>query len=238
MLTSETHALRACRFSVTRFAAWAPEGDAADTVPKLEQMPAMLRRHAGRLGRVACEVAYRALDGATGVPVVFASRYGEASRSVDLLEAMVGGQPLSPTSFSLSVHNAVGGLFSMARSDTGSCVSLAAGVESAETAVLEACALMDDGAAQVLIVVADCPLPPVYESFAAPGDRLHGFAALLAPASGTSGASVSLIQRSRRADEAATTTESDMPAYRVLSGESTELVHVSARHAWEWRRDV
>jgi hypothetical protein len=77
----------------------------------------MLRRRAGFLSKMALEVAYQCLGEQIDVPTVFCSRHGEAARSVDLLLDLAKGEPLSPTSFGLSVHNATGGLFSIARRD-------------------------------------------------------------------------------------------------------------------------
>ena len=79
------------------------------------------------------------------MPTVFCSRHGEVSRSVDLLMDLAKAEPLSPTSFGLSVHNATAGLFSIARSDHTNSIALAAGQSSVEHAVIEACGLLADG---------------------------------------------------------------------------------------------
>ncbi|AMO95018.1 beta-ketoacyl synthase, N-terminal domain protein [Collimonas fungivorans] len=128
----------------------------------MSAMPAMLRRRAGAMGKMALETAYRCLDGKVGVPTVFCSRHGECTRSVELLADLVQGQPLSPTSFSLSVHNAAAGLFSVARRDQASHSAMAAGRSGVEHAVIEACGLLADGAAEVLLVVYDGVLPEVF----------------------------------------------------------------------------
>ena len=144
----------------------------------------MLRRHAGRLGRMVCDVAYRVLDGARDVPMVLCSRYGEVGRSVDLLSALASGAELSPTSFGLSVHNANGGLFAMARHDTANCVALAGGDESAEYGIVESCGLLADGETAVLLVVADCALPEVYERYADVMPATFAWGCLVHPAGG------------------------------------------------------
>src|SRR5262245_35432898 len=120
------------RFSIASYAAWAPgvETEAAwracatgnyaigcDNVRPITVMQPMLSRRAGFLGKIALEVAYQCLGQRTDVPTVFSSRHGEASRCVDLLLDLAKDMALSPTSFGLSVHNATGGLFSIARSD-------------------------------------------------------------------------------------------------------------------------
>ncbi len=183
-------------FSIAQLEAWAPGvtnanewrewANGSRTIeragePALQQMPPMLRRHAGRLGRLACSPAYGTLGDLRDVPMVFSARYGEVSRSVELLSALSAGDELSPTTFGLSVHNAVPGLFSMARKETANSISLAAGEDCAEAGVIEACGLLDDGAEQVLLVVADCPLPPIYEQFEDTTPTAFGWSCLILP---------------------------------------------------------
>lgn len=128
-------------------------------------MAPLLRRRAGFLNRMALEVAYRCLGSEMDVPTVFASRHGEASRAVELLLDLASNEPLSPTSFGLSVHNATGGLFSIARHDHANDIALAAGPSTVEHAVIEACGLLAEGETRVLLIVYDGPLPPQYASF-------------------------------------------------------------------------
>ena len=182
------------RFSISNLQAWAPgvtspaewrewaRGDRPlerTGEPALQQMPPMLRRHAGRLGRLACSPAYDTLGDLRDVPMVFSARYGDVSRSVELLAALSAGEELSPTAFGLSVHNSVPGLFSMARKETANSISLAAGDDSAEFGVIEACGLLADGVRQVLLVVADCPLPAIYEKFADTAPLAFGWSCLI-----------------------------------------------------------
>jgi len=168
------------RFSISAHAAWAPGVETAEawlqwssgqrliegeSEPAVREMAPMLRRRAGFLDRMALEVAYRCLGDRRDVPTIFSSRHGETSRSVDLLTDLAKGLSLSPTNFGLSVHNATGGLFSIARGDHAGSSALAAGPSSVEHAVIEACGLLADGAAEVLLVVYDRPLPELYAAY-------------------------------------------------------------------------
>jgi hypothetical protein len=116
--------------------------------------------------------------------MVFSSRHGEALRSVDLLSDLVKDLPLSPTSFGLSVHNATGGLLAIARAEHANASALAAGASSVEHAVIEACGLLAEGESKVLMVVYDCPLPPVYSAFEDCQEQPFAWAWLLQPPSG------------------------------------------------------
>ncbi len=125
----------------------------------------MMRRRIDRLGRMACQVAYWCHEPREGVPLVFASRYGDAARSLALLGDLADGQPLSPTGFGLSVHNAVAALYSMARGDTANAVVVAGGRATVAAALTEAAGLLADGAPEVLVVYYESPLPADYACF-------------------------------------------------------------------------
>ena len=168
------------RFSIASHAAWAPGLETKEAwlawaknghtitdhgEPPVRDMAPLLRRRAGFLNRMALEAAYRCLGNAKDVPTIFASRHGEASRSVELLLDLAADQPISPTSFGLSVHNATGGLFSIARHDHANDIALAAGQSTVEHAVIEACGLLAEGETRVLLVVYDGPLPALYAAF-------------------------------------------------------------------------
>ena len=245
-----TGAIAMVGFSVTRCAAWAPgvsspeEWDAwargeravgGDDLPPLREMPAMLRRHAGRLGRMACDVAYRALDGATGVPMVYASRHGDAARSVELLTDLAEGAPLSPTSFSLSVHNAVAGLFSIARRDRANIVALSAGEASAAHGVIEACGLIADGAPEVLLVVAESEIPPVHQAF----DDIHSmpFAwAWLITAAQDAPVELTWERAPAHAAPARLPEPAALDVLRFWLRGDRDLVHEAGSHRWRWSR--
>ncbi|WP_258398477.1 beta-ketoacyl synthase chain length factor [Herbaspirillum rubrisubalbicans] len=148
--------------------------------PAVKAMPPMLRRRTSPVGKLALETAYGALatvpippaDTAADtlstrdIPMVFASRHGECARSVELQMALAEAAPMSPTAFSLSVHNANAGLFSIARGSQANTIAVAAGQSTVEQAVIEACGLLADGARQVLLVVADAPLPEIFADYA------------------------------------------------------------------------
>lgn len=239
-------------FSISHVEAWAPgvtsqlewqewaagmRAIGSSGEPTLQQMQPLLRRHAGRLGRFACSVAYDALGDLREVPVVFSSRYGEVSRSVELLSALAAGDELSPSTFGLSVHNAIPGLFSMARKETANSISLAAGDDSAEFGLIEACSLLDDGAEQVLLVVADVPLPAIYEAFADTSAEAFGWAALISRPTESSMRlqwSEAPSIENRAANEMPR--QAALDALAVLIGDRQEVTRTSGTRQWRWTR--
>ena len=157
--------------------AWATATDAAlppsnDEAPALAAMPAMSRRRLNPLGRAAAQVAYElaapapASDTLADTPMVYASRYGDAGRSLALLADLARGEPISPTAFGLSVHNAIGAMVSIARGDRAHHSALAGGVSSAGVGLIEAAGLLADGEDSVVLVHYDAPLTGDYAGFA------------------------------------------------------------------------
>lgn len=127
----------------------------------------MARRRLSRLGRMAVSVAMTASSGADQslLPVVWASRYGDAQRSLDMLAAHVRAEPTSPTAFALSVHNGIGAQYSITQNVRQNASSLAAGADTAEAGMIEAACLLAQGHPEVLLVCYDAPLPPDYARF-------------------------------------------------------------------------
>jgi hypothetical protein len=240
-------------FSIARHAAWAPGVTSSEqwaawardpwllTVgeePKVAAMPAMLRRRAGLLGRMALEVAYDCLGQEADVPTVFCSRHGEVARAIDLLGELARGEPLSPTAFGLAVHNASAGLFSIARADRANHVALAAGPATLEHAVIEACGLLADGAPMVLLVACDAPLPELLSGFEDCDEQPYAFAWAMVPA----GEQPLRLGWRTQAPAAGTPPLSGarMPgALEVLRfqlGSDASLVRQAADRSWTWSR--
>lgn len=139
-------------------------------VPDVKFFPAMMRRRLSRLGKMAASVAHRCCGevAATERRFVFASRYGEQQRTQKILSGLSGGEDVSPTAFSLSVHNAIAGLLSIASKDEAASVSIAAGSNTFSAAWLEAAGLLMSPREQcneVALVYYDEPLTDEYAEF-------------------------------------------------------------------------
>jgi hypothetical protein len=237
------------RFSVVKHAQWAPglttsaawtqwaeepHRIAANEEPGVKAMPALLRRRAGFLGKMALEVAYACLDGRADIPTVFCSRHGEVERALALLNDLVRGEPLSPTAFGMSVHNAIAGMLTIARSDRANHIALAAGAASIEHAVIEACGLLADGEPMVLLVACDCPLPGLMAPYEDCEEQAHAWAWLMtAP-------DADVLTLNWSASDVALS--SGMPAGLAVARFQLGAVHSLERHdgrlRWSWSRDA
>ncbi len=124
----------------------------------------MARRRVDRLGRPAFQVAQWCQGDARGFPLLFASRHGDPGRGVDLLTSLAKNEPLSPASFALSVHNAIGAQYSIINADTANVSAISNGLFTAEAAVVEAASLLHEGHEQVMMVVYDGSPPAIFAS--------------------------------------------------------------------------
>ena len=130
--------------------------------PALAFLPAMQRRRLGAAARLVCEAAWDLAERFSGCPLVYASHDGEMNRSFELWPELLKTHTVSPTSFGLSVHNALAGQWAIQRGEMQENTALATGADGLETALAEAVSLFSDGIERVLLVVADDPLKTEY----------------------------------------------------------------------------
>mgnify|MGYP003121641211 CR=1 FL=1 len=124
----------------------------------------MQRRRLSPLARVVFYTLYQC-EPQSGGPVVFSSTMGEIQRTQGILEAIADGDPVSPAAFSLSVHNAVVGLWSLVNGVTSPMISLAPVEGSPVPALLEAAGMLAEGWESVLVVFCEEAYPEFYRPF-------------------------------------------------------------------------
>jgi hypothetical protein len=225
------------RWNAWAAAPWTIEAGADAPVPA---MPAMLRRRAGTLAKMALQAAYDCLGERPAVPTLFCSRHGEVARAVDLLGTLVAGEGISPTGFGLSVHNASAGLLSIARADRASHGALAGGAATVEQGVIEACGLLADGAPMVLLVAYDAPLPPVLRHFQDCDEQPFAFAWAMVPAGPGEGAgAIRLAWQRQCGDEpSGDRLPGGLAALRFQLRGASSMRRVAEGRCWSWSRDA
>ncbi len=140
-------------------ATWTAERGA----PRAELIPAAMRRRCSLATRIVAEVTGELV--AAGLPlanaaIVHGTAFGEIATTVELLDMMRDGDgALSPLRFATSVHNTATGQLAIAQGHTGRSTTLSAGEQTVAAAWLEAQAWLACGATNVLLVVADEPMP-------------------------------------------------------------------------------
>jgi len=216
-------------------APWAPRGD---EVPALAEVPAMQRRRIERLGRMAIQAAcWCDVQGAdASAPLVFASRHGDVARSVALLKSLAADEALSPTSFGLSVHNAIAAFHSIATGGHGNYLAIAGGRGTAEAACVEAAGLLADGATEVRVVCYEAPLPAEYAGFADEAEAPFAWCWRIVPAA-RDGIRIELDWDAGIATDAgAAALPHALDVHRFLLSDDAELRFGDGDRRWRWRR--
>ena len=135
---------------------------ADETVPALEQIPAMQRRRLSGIAKLALNSAIQSLNSESVDYIVWASQYGDEHKTLKILADVLQDQTPSPTQFSTSVHNAIAGLYSILCQDATPSTSLAASWSEALVeayAWLKTCGQQN---ARALVVYYDEALPEIY----------------------------------------------------------------------------
>jgi hypothetical protein len=200
--------------------------------PDVSVVPAMLRRRLNEVGRLVAAVVWELIPEASDLPMVFCSRHGDQARTLQLMSELSTGEPLSPAAFSMSVHNAVAGVLSIAKNARGPMTAIAAQDQLMSMGLLEAWAQLQQGATEVLLVVYDLPLPPEYNG---ESDLDHPFALALRltrsggrPVRGDMVASAPGPRPNRQYD--------GLTWLRWLAGDAAEVVLDGESQGWRWAK--
>ncbi len=162
----------------------------------LDFVPASQRRRCSVFSKVTLAVAHAAVrDVAEGAlfPTVFASAHGESDITAALLRELAEALPLSPMGFSLSVHNAASGLYSIATGNRGPATALAAGDRTFLMGLCDALlTLQQDNVERVLYVCSDERVAEVFLPADSVQPAPYALALMLGRADETSGARLSV----------------------------------------------
>lgn len=167
----------AITFNIIDWKAWVPLQD--NTQPDVSVIPAMLRRRLSPLARMAMSVIIPLAEKHGAMPLVYVSRHGDLHRTLELLKDITKGELLSPTAFSLSVHNATAGLFSIHSGTTKNITAISCGTEELVPALLEAVGQCTAEDPKVLCVFCDEPPPTIYQEQAAHPDSPYAVAMIV-----------------------------------------------------------
>lgn len=169
------------KFAVERWCLWEPQAGApvlcsrysgglqtSETLekPDLATVPAMQRRRLGTLARSVFHVLSHCADPGAQEPAIFSSHMGEIGRTQGIVDTLAADEPVSPASFSLSVHNAIAGQWSLIRGIKAPMIALAPPANSPVPALFEAAGiLLEEEHEAVNVVFYDEPYPSFYSPF-------------------------------------------------------------------------
>jgi hypothetical protein len=191
----------------------------------------MARRRVERLGRPAFQVAQWCQGEARGFPLIFASRHGDPGRGADLLSSLAKNDPLSPTSFALSVHNAIGAQYSIIRGDTANVSAVSNGLFTLEAATIEAASYLADGCDEVMIVNYDAGPPAIFASHYDEAFSDFAFAWRI-----KKGTQFALENTSGLTPSKAKDLPHGLAVLRFVLGSAADYAHADETAAWKWSR--
>ena len=126
----------------------------------------MQRRRLGPLARVVFHVLGQCADTSRQEPVVFSSLMGEIQRTQSIINDIAADQPVSPAAFSLSVHNAISGQWSLIHGIKAPMVALSPTEGSFVAALIEAAGILQENIyREVNIVLYEEDYPAFYAPF-------------------------------------------------------------------------
>lgn len=196
----------------------------------------MLRRRISTVGQRAFRAAY-ALSEQGNARFIFCSRYGESDRTLRILHSIAVKEPISPADFSLSVHNALAGLLSIAWGNTAGHTAISAGADSFGYGLLEAIACLKEGSGNpVMLVYFDDQPPQPYDEVADGGEGCIALAILLkTPRYEGQEFALSMEPRNRGAESQPASAQA-LDFIRFMLSNERERRSIGERTHWCWQR--
>ena len=239
-------------FRLTAWCAWSPVHDTpeqwrrwagvdqdnpANAGRALAPTPAMMRRRATSLGQRGLSAAL-ALPTVDRARITLASRHGEFARTLAILDTVIRRDQPSPTDFSMSVHNALIGLISIARKNTLGHTAISAGSESFCSGMLETAAALRERPQEpaILLYLDEPPSGGFSELLPEEHCRAPLVLALgLAGPESAEGEKMSLTLRAASGDPNASDPALEFLKFAIARDQ--ELDVTSRNHQWVWRRE-
>ncbi|MBD9433408.1 beta-ketoacyl synthase chain length factor [Achromobacter sp. ACM03] len=201
--------------------------------PRLDFLPPLQRRRLSPLARGVFECAWPLAEGRPPMPLVFASRHGETTRNFGLLQALAAHEPLSPTAFGLSVHNAIAAQWSIIRRETTESVALSVEDDGLEHACIEASMLFDAGHQDVLVVLAEERPPAAYAPWVDDAPYAYAVALHLQPGADWT---LALDPQAPDAADSAQAWPNPLNLLRHLLLRTPDWRHANRSRLWTWTR--
>jgi hypothetical protein len=242
---SDIQAMRLC-FTLQYWCVWqAQEANTANCWPSgkvlpmhggqadVSYLPMMQSRRLSPLARAVCAVTWETRQACGDMPAVYFSRHGESHYYFEMLQDLAGGAEVSPSRFSLSVHNAIAGLCSFHGNSFQPYVSLAGGAEGLFAAFLDAAGMLLE-TSTVLLVCYEQALPEVYQAYLADSEITCVLALVLSRAEG-GGPQLQLTRKpNNRLLNREYATQDLIES--MLAGQRSAVCQLN-QSIWQWRLD-
>ena len=204
--------------------------------PDISWVPAGMRRRLSPFAKMALSVAHDA-GRETLSETIFATRHGDLTKTLQQLHNLVHEEPISPTQFALSVHNAVSGQYAIATGNVYASTTLSAGLGTFEMALVAAYARLcaKPQLSQVLIIFTDETVPEIYQGHGVEAERSAALA-LLVGRSHDEQNEYSVRFKTTSAPAGGMLHTSIFRVLEFLQDNKTDLEYENAGYSWRWQR--
>lgn len=216
---------------------WAQQPDSntfSGDIAKSQHIPMMAARRMSIGSRFAVDTGLALLEEHDVDAAIFTSRHGELEKTGRILHSLAQQEAISPTEFSMSVHNTAAGWLTIISKNPLPVTSLAAGNDSFQQGILEAQSMLATGSTRVMLVDFEGEIPDIYHESVNSEFLPYAVAIIL-----TAGDTLHCQRISLPVEDM----NSALPqSLKFLRGylSSAPLFNVSAdnRHDWQWVRDL
>lgn len=209
-----------------------PAVDVAAGIAKCTHLPMMTARRLASGSRLAVECALAVLARQQADALVFASRHGELERNFSILTKLAEKQPVSPTDFAMSVHNAAVGCATIAAKKPLVSSSVSAGRDTFGQALVEVAAFHHAGYQRVLIVDFDGAIPEFYQPYLQQEPEAFPFAVVLLLEAGTQ----LQVESGPAQQEAEAVLPQSLAFLHAWLSEASAFTLTGERLRWQWVR--
>lgn len=227
-------------FIVSQWSVWPPQENSRESEKSLQAeilsvIPRMLKRRLSPLAKIVFCAASQSMGDNHQIATVFSSTHGELAKSFKMMQLIECGEEISPTTFSLSVHNAIAGLLSIIYKNNAQSTVVAPGEEGIACAFIEAIGLLQEGESEVLMILYDEPLVSFYPS--APYQLTSEHSCAIALRISKTGKGQSLQFSSKQLTGYGGEQPIQIPLLmRFLSGSEQSLTIQTPSHSWCWEK--
>jgi hypothetical protein len=137
-------------------------------LPKPQYYPKAQLRRLSPFSKVALHTLDMPSALSDNLPLIFSSQHGDLAKTVQLIKDAALGDELSPTQFTLSVHNATTGLFGIATHNSAPTTTISAGHNTFVEGLIEASMQCTQEKTAVIYSYCDFDVPEEYSEFEQP----------------------------------------------------------------------
>lgn len=151
------------KVSIEHWYCW-DSGKKMEDVPDLSFLPSRARRRLSKLSRIILEVGHHLCKKSPIDDVIFASRYGELGRQLDITRGLIDENEVSPSLFSSSVFNTPVALLSLHEGIKGKTRAIYGGENSLIRGLLQTIlSIKSSDTERILFLFGDEIIPEIYE---------------------------------------------------------------------------